>query len=347
MQVFVTGGSGFIGGHLIEALAGAGHEVRALARSDRSAEAVRRLGATPVRGDLGGVRAEDLAGAEGVIHCAAFVEEWGTRAQFWEGNVEGTARVLAAARGAGARRFVHVGTEAALFDGRDLIDVDESHPYPARHRFLYAETKAEAERRVLAGSGGGMAAISVRPRLVWGPRDATVLPVVLRMAREGSFAWIDGGRARTSTTHVANLVHALLLALTRGEGGRAYFVADDGTRTLREFLTALARTQGVELPARSVPGAIARPLAAAVEGAFRLVGSRRAPPLTGFAVSMMSRTVTVRTDRARAELGYAPVMSVEEGLRGLAATGPAGAATTGPREPPSGRSGDRPVRVDT
>ena len=318
MQVFVTGGSGFIGGHLIEALVGAGHEVRALARSERSEEVVRRHGAAPVRGDLGVLRAEDLAGAEAVIHCAAFVEEWGTRAQFWAGNVEGTARVLAAARAAGVRHFLHVGTEAALFDGRDLIDVDESCPYPARHRFLYAETKAEAERLVLAENGGGMMTLSVRPRLVWGPRDATVLPVVLRMAREGSFAWIDGGRARTSTTHVANLVHALLLALTRGEGGRAYFVADDGTRTIRDFLTALARSQGVELPARSVPGALARPLAAVVEGAFRVLQRRGAPPMTRFAVTMMSRSVTVRTARARAELGYAPVMSVEEGLRRLA-----------------------------
>jgi nucleoside-diphosphate-sugar epimerase len=231
--------------------------------------------------------------------------------------VEGTARVLAAAQAAGVRRFVHVGTEAALFDGRDLIDVDESRPYPARQRFLYAETKAEAERRVLAVTGGEMTAISVRPRLVWGPRDATVLPAVLRMAREGRFAWIDQGSARTSTTHVANLVHALLLALTRGEGGRAYFVADEGTRTMRDFLTALARSHGVELPARSVPGAVARPLAAAVEGVFRALRLRRAPPMTWFAVSMLSRTVTIKIDRARAELGYVPVMSVEEGLQQL------------------------------
>jgi nucleoside-diphosphate-sugar epimerase len=146
-----------------------------------------------------------------------------------------------------------------------------------------------------------------------------VLPVVLRMAREGSFAWLDGGGARTSTTHVANLVHALLLALERGQGGRAYFVADDGTRTLREFLTALARTQGVALPGRSVPSAVVLPLAAAIEGAWRLLGVRRAPPMTRFAAAMMSRSVTVKSDRARAELGYAPVIGVEEGLDQLSA----------------------------
>ncbi|WP_437769240.1 NAD-dependent epimerase/dehydratase family protein [Sorangium sp. So ce281] len=201
MKVFVTGGSGFIGGHLIEGLVRAGHEVSALARSPRSADVVRRHGAAPVAADLGTLKGEDLAGAEAAVHCAAYVEEWGTRAQFWEGNVEGTARALDAARAAGVRRFVHVGTEAALFDGHDLVDIDEAHPYPGRQRFLYSETKAEAERRVLAANEpGGMTTVSIRPRLVWGPRDATVLPVVLRMAREGSFAWLDGGGARTSTT---------------------------------------------------------------------------------------------------------------------------------------------------
>jgi nucleoside-diphosphate-sugar epimerase len=319
MRVFVSGGSGFVGGHLIEGLVGRGHEVHALARSARAAEAVEARGARAARGELGAVGAGLLRGADAVVHCAAFVEEWGTREQFWRANVEGTANLLAAAREAGVARFVHVGTEAALFAGRDLEGVDEAAPYPARHRYLYSETKAEAERRVLAASAPGFATISVRPRFVWGPRDTSVLPTILRMAEAGSFSWLDGGRARTSTTHVDNLVHALALALTRGEPGRAYFVADEGERTLREFLTALAQTQGVDLGARSVPAAVARPLARLVEGAWRLFGVKRAPPLTRFAIDMMSSTVTVRTDRARAELGYEPVIGVGEGLRRLAA----------------------------
>jgi nucleoside-diphosphate-sugar epimerase len=325
MRIFVTGGSGFVGGHLIEALSRSGHDVRALARSDRAAEAVRRYGATPVRGELGAVSAAMLAGAEAVVHAAAFVEEWGTREEFWEANVEGTTRLLEAARASSARRFVHVGTEAAIFSGGDLVDVDETAPYPARHRYLYAETKAEAERRVLAASGPGFATLSIRPRLVWGPRDGSVLPAVLRMARAGRFAWLDGGRARTSTTHVDNLVHALELALGRGEPGRAYFVADEGTRTIRAFLSALARTQGVDLGTRSAPSALMRPLARGVEGAWRLLGLRRPPPLTRFAIDMMSASVTVRTDRARVELGYAPVISVDEGLTRL------GTSTRAPR----------------
>jgi nucleoside-diphosphate-sugar epimerase len=319
MHVFVTGGSGFIGGHLVEALVRGGHQVSALARSDRASAVVRGHGAAPVRGELGAVRAEMIRGADAVVHAAAFVEEWGTREQFWQGNVEGTTDLLAAARDAGARRFIHVGTEAALFAGEDLVAVDETAPYPARQRYLYSETKAEAERRVLAASTPDFTTISVRPRLVWGPRDATVLPTILRMASEGSFLWLDGGRARTSTTHVDNLVHALLLALTKGSAGRAYFVADDGERTIRDFLAALASTRGVDLGTRSLPSAVVRPLARGVEGVWRLLGVKRAPPITRFAIDMMSSSITVRTDRARAELGYAPVITVEEGLARLRA----------------------------
>ncbi len=321
MNVFVTGGSGFVGGHLIEALVADGHTVRAMARSPRSAETVKGYGATPVAAELSTLTAAHLQGVDAVVHAAAFVEEYGTREQFWAGNVEGTTQVLAAAAAAGVSRFVHVGTEAAVFDGQDLHDIDETTPYPPQHRFLYSETKAEAERRVLAANRPGFLTLSIRPRLVWGPRDTSVLPAILRMAKAGSYAWIDGGEHHTSTTHIDNLVHALRLALTRGEGGRAYFIADAGTRTHREFLTALLATQGVNLGGRSIPGALARPLARLIEGTWRLFGIRKTPPMTDFAVTMMSRSVTVNTARAAAELGYQPIRTVEEGLAALRVAG--------------------------
>lgn len=319
MRVFVTGASGFVGGHVVERLLRDGHTASAMARSERSAKTVEALGAAAVRCDLTDVSASHLAGHDAVVHCAAYAEEWGSRDDFWSANVEGTDRVLSAARSAGVGRFVFIGTEAAFFTGDDLVDIDETLPYPEQQKYLYSETKAEAERRVLHANAEGFTALSLRPRLVWGPRDATVLPVIVRMAREGRFAWLDQGRSRTSTCHVTNLAAAVSLALTRGRGGEAYFIADDGERTLREFLSALAETQGVSLGERSVPGAIARPATAALEAVWRAMSIERKPPATAFATAMMSRAVTVKTDKARRELGYAPEVSVDEGLAAMRA----------------------------
>ncbi|MFO0554711.1 MAG: NAD-dependent epimerase/dehydratase family protein [Polyangiaceae bacterium] len=318
MRVFVTGGSGFVGGHFIQVARAAGHEVHAMARSSESARRVRAFGATPVDCSLDDVGPAHLAGVDAVVHAAAHVAEWGTRDEFWAGNVTGTTRMLEAARAAGVRRFVHVGTEAAVFSGSDLVDIDEAHPYPARHRYLYSETKADAERRVLAAASASFETLSIRPRLVWGPRDATVLPVIVRMAREGRFAWIGGGAKKTSATHVRNLAHALVLALDHGRSGQAYFVADSEVQTIRELMTALARTQGVELPSRSLPTSVARGLARVVEGAYRLARKKSTPPLTRFAIDMMSSEITVNTKKAARELGYRPVVSLEEGLLELA-----------------------------
>lgn len=318
MRVFITGASGFIGGHVAEALS-RDHEVLALSRSAVGAQTARERGATPVMGSLGAVAIQDLEGVDAIVHCAAFVEEWGTREQFWAANVDGTRQLLEVARRAGVKRFVHVSSEAVLFAGEDLDSVDETHPYPERQRFLYSETKAEAERLVLAASGPDFTTISLRPRFVWGPRDQTVLPTILRMAQDGRFVWIDGGRSRTSTTHVANLVHGVTLALERGRGGQAYFLADDGERTVREILSRLAATRGVSLPTRSMPGKVARAIAAVAEGAWRLLRLGGQPPLTRFTAAMLSSNVTVRTDKARAELGWAPVITVDQGIAELSA----------------------------
>ena len=320
MQVFVTGGSGFIGGHVVEQFVAQGHRVRAMARSERSARTVADFGAEPARCELGHVGVADLEGCEAVVHCAAFVEEWGTRDQFWNINVAGTTQLLAAAREAGVERFIFVGTEAALFDGRSLVDVDETEPYPPKQRFLYSETKAEAERRVLAADALGFTTLSIRPRFVWGPRDQSVLPAILEKVEAGNWAWIDHGRVRTSTTHVANLVAAIERALVSGRGGQAYFIADDEQTTLRSFLVRLAKTRGVTLPDRNVPRWLARATAAAVETVWRSLGIQKAPPVTRFAAAMLSSSITVCTEKAERELGYQPVIRVANGLAALAAS---------------------------
>ena len=159
----------------------------------------------------------------------------------------------------------------------------------------------------------------MRPRFVWGPGDTTLMPVMVEMVRSGRFRWIGGGHQLTSTTHVDNCVEGLVLAADRGAPGAAYFVTDGAPVAFREFVTALLATRGVEAPAGSVPRPLAAAGARAAEAAWRLLPLRGAPPLTRFAVWVASLECTLDDSRARAELGYEPVVTREDGLAALSA----------------------------
>lgn len=314
---FVTGGSGFIGGRLIRRLARDGWSVRALARSESSARTVEAAGAEAVRGDLDDV-ASMRSGAEGCdvfFHAAAFVGGWGSPAEFEHGNVTGTRNALEAARGAGVRRFVHVGTEAALLAGEPLVDVDETAPLRPDSKAPYCSTKARAEELVRGASG--IETVVVRPRFVWGPGDTTVLPGLVDAVRSKKFSWIGGGSHRTSTTHVDNTVEGLVLGAERGRPGEAYFVTDGEPVVFREFVTELLATQGVEPPDRNAPRAVVGALAAVGEGAWRLLPLPGRPPVTRMELWVSALDTTIDISKARRELGYEPVITRERGLAEL------------------------------
>ena len=320
-SAFVTGGSGFIGRHLVRRLAERGWQVRALARSPRSAAAVEALGARPVHGELGDVAAIE-AGARGcavAFHLAAHLGQWGPREEFERGNVVGTENALAGSAAAGVRRFVHVGTEAALMDGRPLVRVDERAPLRPDSPSLYSATKARAEQAVLRANRAGFETVVVRPRLVWGAGDTTLLPPILEAVRRGRFRWIGGGRHLTSTTHVDNAVHGLVLGAERGRPGEAYFVTDGEPVEFRAFVTELLATQGVEPPERNMPRALAAALAAGSERAWRLLPLPGAPPVTRMAFWVSALETTIDISKARRELGYEPVVSRAEGMEQLRA----------------------------
>jgi nucleoside-diphosphate-sugar epimerase len=313
---FVTGGSGFIGGALIRRLVAEGWDVHALVRSEASAQKVTALGAKAIAGDLADVPSMAVGAqyCEVAFHCAAHLGDWGTREEFERGNVQGTRNALAAARQAGLRRFVHVGTEAALLAGEPLVEVDERAPLRFDSPALYSSTKARAEEAVIEANRDGLETVVVRPRFVWGPGDTTLLPVLTEAVRSGRFAWIGGGHHRTSTTHIDNTVHGLMLAAERGAPGGVYFVTDGEPVVFRDFITRLLASQGVEAPTRSVPTRVARAVAAASEAAWRLLPLPGRPPLTRLTVWVSGLETTIDITRAREELGYAPVKTIDEGL---------------------------------
>jgi nucleoside-diphosphate-sugar epimerase len=318
---FVTGGSGFVGAALIRRLASDGWTVRALARSASAEAKVREAGAEPVRGDLddGPAMAAGARGAEVAFHSAARLGDWGPWGEFRRVNVAGTENVIGACRVAGVRRLVHVGTEAALLDGRPLVAADERTPLAFGSAAPYAATKAAAEAAVVEANGDGLETVVVRPRFVWGAGDTTLVPALLERIRSGRFRWIGGGRQLTSTTHVENTVEGLMLAAERGVPGNAYFVTDGSPVVFRSFVTKLIAAAGVQAPDAELPLPAARALAAAGEAAWKLLPLPGAPPLSRFALWVSGLECTLDDGKAREQLGYEPVMSREHGLTELQA----------------------------
>jgi len=316
MRIFVTGGSGFVGGAAIKHLVAQGHSVRAMSRSEKSDAVINALGATPVRCDLEDVAATHVGDADAIVHCAAFVEQWGPVEAWKRFNIDGTDRMLKASREAGAERFIHISTESVLWRGQHLRGADETYPRARNSPYPYSWTKARAEELVEQANAPAFQTIILRPRFIWGPGDTTLLPTIEHMTKTGQWMWINNGQAKTSTTHIANLVHAIELALSKGNGGQAYFVLDDGVRTMKEMISSIAATRGITLPDKSVPSWLADTLAGVMEGAWRTF-NLKGEPLTRFGAMIMSRDSVLIDAKARREMGYAPVISVEEGLRQL------------------------------
>jgi len=279
------------------------------------------LGVEPIRSSLGGVTTKQLEGCDAIVHCAAYVEEWGPYSAYERVNIRGTQQLLDAAKMAGVKRFVHISTEAALFYGQHMRDLDETYPLATRSPFPYSKTKALAEIAVNEANDPevGFSTIILRPRFVWGPGDQTILPAILKMAADNIFAWIDGGKMKTSTTHIRNLVHGIDLALSNGGDGETYFILDGPPVTFRQFMSAYAQTAGTDLGDRAVPGWVVRTLANILEPLWRLAGSKTPPPITRFVAYILSRDGVLTDAKAQAGLGYKPLLTVDEGLQALSA----------------------------
>ncbi|WP_369227447.1 NAD-dependent epimerase/dehydratase family protein [Streptomyces sp. R39] len=322
MKIFVTGGSGFVGNALVHRLVAEGHDVTALARSGAGIQRVRAAGAQPISGDLASLRQDaspapswlaELQGADAVVHVAAHMEFWGPDALFEQANQIPTIALHAASVAAGVRRFVLISAASVSTGSQRRPIVDESTP-EGRPNIAYSRVKLATERALRDAHSGSTELVILRPPFIWG-RGMTTIDEMAEVARAGRFAWIDHGKHIVDFVHVGNLVGAVLLGLTRGRRGGAYYVTDGTPMPIRDFLTPLLATRGVDLSnSRSVPLAIAAPTAAMMDRTARLLRLKSAPPLTNWLVSFTGRDRSYDITAARTELGYSPDVTLEKGL---------------------------------
>ena len=317
MKVLVTGASGLLGRAVAAELLAAGHEVRCFQRRpSQVAGASDSLGSVT---DPDAV-ARAVSGQDAVVHLAAKVSLAGDPADFDRVNVGGTRNLLAAARDAGVERFVYVSSPSVAHSGASIVGDDALPADPAHARGDYARTKASAELLALAADSPEFRVVAVRPHLVWGPGDTQLVERVVERARHGRLPLLDSGAALIDTIYIDNAATAIAAALERVDAvhGRSYVLTNGEPRPVAELLAGICAAAGVRPPRWRVPASVARAAGSFIEAVWRVKPGVDEPPMTRFLAEQLSTAHWFDQRRTRADLGWTPGVSLDEGFRLLA-----------------------------
>ncbi len=319
--VLVTGGGGFLGRAIME---------RLLARKDRVRSFSRRFypdldarGVEQVQGDIADPAAVDRAcdGIDAVVHTAARAGIWGDYETYHRPNVLGTRNVIAACRRRGIQRLVHTSSPSVVFNGKDMAGANESAPYPPRFDAAYPATKALAEQAVRAAADSRLHTVCLRPHLIWGPGDPHIAPRLLARARR--LRRIGDGTNRVDTIYIDNAAAAHVLALDRLTAnpeisGKVYFISQDEPIPLWEMIDRILAAGGKPPVRKTISPQAAYRIGAVCEWAYRTLRLPGEPPMTRFVAAEMATSHWFDISAARKDLGYAPTVSIDEGLARLA-----------------------------
>jgi nucleoside-diphosphate-sugar epimerase len=312
LRVLVTGATGFTGGHLARALAKRGYQVRALVRS--AAPALRDAGVETLTGDLRDpaslARAAD--GVAVVYHVAAIYRQAGLRdAEYRAVNAAAVRTVIESAAAGGARRVVHCSTVG--------VHGDVEHPpanedAPLRPGDIYQQTKLEGERVARqAGADTGVEVVVARPTGIYGPGDRRLLKLFRGVARR-RFIILGDGRIYYHLTYIDDLVEGFrLCGEVPAAAGRTYILAGGEVTTLNELAALIAAEAGVRPPSLHLPVWPFWLAGAACEAFCAPFGLE--PPIYRRRVDFFTKSRAFDITRARAELGYAPAVTLREGIR--------------------------------
>jgi nucleoside-diphosphate-sugar epimerase len=331
MSTLVTGGTGFLGRHMVERLLAQGRAVTVLGRTPAPDLVDRGVKFLRISLDDPAAVAAACAGVTTVFHTAARVGVWGRYDDFFRTNVLGTRALLAGCRRHGVRTFVHTSTPSVVYNGRDLAGANESLPLTTACPSPYPLTKAIAEREVLAANSPELRTIALRPHLIWGVGDPHLVPRVLARARAGRLRIVGSGRNRVDMVHIENAVDAHLLAEQALElchvirdkaapaAGRAYFITNGEPVVLWDWINGLLIALGESPVTKRIPLGTASLLGVACETAWRVLPLKGEPPMTRFIAAELAKDHWFDLTAARRDLGYEPRISMAAGTDALVA----------------------------
>jgi len=314
MQVFLTGGTGFIGANVVRLLLQAGHSVRVLVREDSSLDNLEGLDVEKVVGSLNDADlAEKMQGCEALFHIAAFYSLWQSdKEQLYRSNVEGTRNCLAAAKQVGIKRTVYTSSAAAIGLGPKGTPVDEAHQSTADELIgHYRKSKYWAEQEAFKAAKAGQDVVIVNPTSPIGEWDARPTPtgnIVLRFLRQQMPFYLDTG---LNVIDVQDVAKGHLLALEKGRSGERYILGNQDMK-LKSMLDILEKLTDVDAPEKSIPVAVPMTVAWIEENVLARLGKSPNVPLDG--VRMGTKTMYYDASKAVKELGL-PQTDIAEALQ--------------------------------
>jgi len=315
--IFITGATGLVGSHVAEEAIRDGHRVRALVRSTSDTRWLDQWGVEKILGDLADKDAlrRGVDGADWILNCAAKVGDWGTLEEFRALNVEAFQLLLDAAVESKIERFVHV-SSLGVYEARDHFGTDETVPPAANSLDAYTCSKVEAEELALSYvKKHGLPLSIVRPGFIYGPRDRTVLPKLLKALRAGRFAYFGSGNQALNCIYVKNLVQGIFLAATVPQAIGEVFNLTDGARvSKRQFVGKVAELSGLKPPRRKIPLWLAWTLALLMERRAKRLKSPEPPLVNKARYKFLALNLDYSTAKAQNVLGYQPEFTTEAGL---------------------------------
>lgn len=315
----VSGATGFLGHHLLEYLKQAGFRVRVLVRPGRmNPDLPMPDGIEIVSGELEDENSlkRAVAGQHTVFHTAGKVGDWGRRRDFFRVNADGSARLARICRKASVRRLIHISSLTVLGLPRNGATVNEDTAVLAHPKDPYSASKLMAEQLMQAAHDPmGMGVTIIRPGVIWGKGDVTILPRIVKLLNQRRMVAIDGGRNILGLSHVDNLCPGIIqAALCPRAAGQTYHLTDGEEISARQAIETVAQAMGLPGPTISLPFPLIYGAAALMEGVTRIRRSQTPPLITRYAVRLLACNNRYDIGKARRELGYAPGKTFAEGI---------------------------------